>query len=55
MSRDIQFRNELREKLDDEDVDDGEIVKFVLEHAWNQWPHSFEQWLNTKRRYGGFN
>lgn len=50
---DIQFQNELRELLDD-DVEDEQIVKYVLEHAWNQWPHSFEQWLHKKRRYGGF-
>ena len=53
MSRDLQFRNDLKTLLD-EDAEDKEIVKFVLEHAWEQWPHSFEQWLQGKRRYGGF-
>ena len=53
MATDLQFRNDLQEMLD-EDAEDAKIVKFVLEHAWNQWPHSFEQWLNNKRRYGGF-
>jgi len=51
---DLKFQPELKEKIEDPDTEDQEIVKFVLEHAWNQWPHSFEQWLNKKRRYGGF-
>lgn len=51
--KDIEFRQRLRELLED-DADDKEIVKFVLEHAWNQWPHAFEHWLTQKRRYGGF-
>ncbi len=51
--QDVSFRNDLRELLD-EDADDKEIVKLVLEHAWNQWPHAFEKWLHEKRRYGGF-
>jgi len=52
--KDLQFQPKLKEKIEDSEVEDQEIVKFVLEHAWNQWPHSFEQWLNQKRRYGGF-
>jgi len=52
--KDLQFQGELREKIEDSDVADEEIVKYVLEHAWNQWPHSFEQWLWNKRRHGGF-
>ena len=50
MTRDIQFRNDLKELLED-DAEDYEIIKLCLEQAWNQWPHSFEQWLNHKRRY----
>ncbi|WP_158547639.1 hypothetical protein [Haloferax sp. Atlit-6N] len=55
MSKNLEFRTELRELLDDDDVEDAEIVRFVLNHAWNQWPHAFERWLAKKRRYGGFN
>jgi len=31
--KDLQFQTELREKLEDPDVDDQEIVRFVLEQA----------------------
>jgi len=50
MSRDLDFRNRLQELLED-DADDEEIIKLCLEQAYNQWPHSFEQWLTEKRRY----
>ena len=52
--KDLEFQRKLQEKLDDDDVGDEQIVKYVLEHAWSMWPHSFEQWLANKRRYGGF-
>jgi len=50
MTQDIGFRNDLKELLE-ENADDKEIIKLCLEQAWNQWPHSFESWLNEKRRY----
>lgn len=51
--QDIQFRSRLNELIE-EDAEDKEIIKLCLEQAWNQWPHSFEQWLQDKRRHGGF-
>jgi len=52
--KDLQFQSKLKEKIEDPDVEDEEIVKWVLDYAWNQWPHSFERWLKNKRQYGGF-
>lgn len=51
MTRDIDFRNNLKELLE-EDAEDYEILALCLNQAYNQWPHSFEQWLRQKRRHG---
>lgn len=51
MTQDLEFRNELKDLLE-EGADDDEILKLCLNQAYNQWPHSFEQWLQQKRRHG---
>lgn len=53
MTVDFEFRSELTEMLESE-ADDREIVEFVLDHAWNRWPHSFHVWLNGKIEHMDF-
>lgn len=53
MTKDIEFRSDLKDLLE-EGADDHEILQLCLEHAYNMWPHSFERWLQHKRRHGNY-
>jgi len=44
---DLGFRSGLKKLLNESD-DDKELVKFVLEHAWDQWPRTTLIWFYKK-------
>ena len=54
MTQDIEFRNRLREMLDSEsdsyEESDAEIIKYVLNHAKNQWSASLVHWWYEEGR-----
>lgn len=42
----LAFRQGLREVLDENPEDDAAVIRFVLDHAWDQYPRPFFIWLN---------
>lgn len=47
--RDVGFRRELRKMLD-EGAEDHEIIKYVLEHAIDQYPRPTMVWIMKQAR-----
>jgi len=45
--KDIRFRAQLRKMLE-EDKEDLEIINFVLEHTWEQWPRPLLIWFQKR-------
>ncbi|WP_456327904.1 hypothetical protein [Archaeoglobus sp.] len=52
--KNLEFRKKLRAMLED-DFEDEEIIKYVLNFAWDQYPRPLLVWLLAKiGQYGYF-
>lgn len=47
---DIEFRKGLYEAQKDNPCNDAAVIRFVLDHAWDQYPRPFFVWLNRNMR-----
>ena len=45
---DMEFRQGLKKVQEENHTNDAVVIAYVLEYAWEQYPHAFLIWLGRK-------